>query len=339
MIKNNKKVQGVHITIIGGGTGPFTINQALKSYAFVSAIPGMWDDGGSTGILRDEMGVLPPGDARQALVSLADNETMRTFFNHRLQKGAYENHAIGNLFLSGLEELTGSFAKAVETAGELLKIRGEVIPVTTDKVHLCLRQKNGEIIRGEHHLDEAAGKNYFEKGIRPDLFLDPEASINPNAKYAIEHSDLVVFCPGTLYTSVGPHFLVKGMVEALKNSKAKKVYVSNLMTIQGQTDNFKVIDHVDALEALANQPIFDYVVYNNRKPSRTLLERYGKEGETLVAFSPDDFAGKPYEAIGATLISDMIYKQNPNDKLDRTLIRHNGDTVARLLMSIAFKPK
>ncbi len=340
MSKSFKRTEGIRIVTIGGGTGPFAINQALKSYAFVSAIPGMWDSGGSTGILRDELGALPPGDARQALVSLADNETMRTFFNHRLHGGPYENHAVGNIFLAGLEELTGSFAKAIEMASELLKIRGEVIPVTTNKVHLCLRQENNEIIQGEHIIGEqCTGKNFFNRGIKPNLFLEPEAIINPKAKFAIEHADVVVFCPGKLYSSVAPHLLIKGLLDALKSSKAKKVYVCNLMTLSGQTDNFNVVDHVDALEALVGQSVFDYVVYNSERPSMPLLQRYVSEGESFVTFSPEDFKGEKYEAIGAPLLSHKVHKQSPNDLLQRTLIRHDGDSVARLLMSIAFRPR
>src|SRR5664280_2167600 len=117
-----EQFEGIHIVTIGGGTGPFAINQYLKSYAHITGIPGMWDNGGSTGILRDEMGVLPPGDARQALVSLAENNGMRDFFNHRLENGPCKKHAVGNIFLAGLEELTGSFAKAIEMAGDVLNI-------------------------------------------------------------------------------------------------------------------------------------------------------------------------------------------------------------------------
>jgi uncharacterized cofD-like protein len=335
-----KKSEGIRIVTIGGGTGPFAVNQALKSYAFVSTIPGMWDSGGSTGILRDEMGVLPPGDARQALVSLADNEKMRAFFNHRLNQGEYAKHAVGNILLAGLEELTGSFAEAIEMASELLKLRGEVLPVTTNKSHLCLRLKSGEIIKGEHIIgEECAGRDFFPYGGQPKLYLEPEAEINPKAAHAIEHADLVVVCSGKLYSSVGPHFLVKGMKEALLNSNAKKVYISNLMTLHGQTDNFTVTDHVDALESLAQAEIFDYVVYNNEKPSAYLLKRYASEGETFVNFKAEDFKNKHYEAIGAPLLSHKAHHVSDNDLLKRTLIRHDGEKVARLLMSIAFNPR
>lgn len=335
-----KKPEGIRIVTIGGGTGPFAVNQALKSYAFVSTIPGMWDSGGSTGILRDELGVLPPGDARQALVSLAENEKMRAFFNHRLHQGEYAKHAVGNILLAGLEELTGSFAQAIEMASELLKLRGEVLPVTTNKCHLCLRLKNGEVIKGEHIIgEECAGKDFFTYGEKPNLFLEPNAEINPKAAEAIERADLIVFCAGKLYSSVAPHFLVKGMREALQNSKARKAYVCNLMTLPGQTDNFSVADHVAALEAIAGEKLFDYVVYNTEKPSTYLLKRYASEGESVVKYTMKDFVGKHYQAIGAPLLSHKSHQTNANDLLKRTLIRHDGEHVARLLMSIAFNPR
>lgn len=334
-----QRFEGIHIVTIGGGTGPFAINQHLKSYAHVTAIPGMWDNGGSTGILRDEMGVLPPGDARQALVSLADNDGMRNFFNHRMQKGPCRNHAVGNIFLSGLEEVTGSFAKAVEMASQFLNIRGEVIPVTTDKVDLCLRQPDGKIIRGEKPLgEECLGRGYFKKNVKPDLFLDPTATLNSKARTAIENADLIVVCPGKLYSSVGPHFLVKGLNEALKSATGKKVYICNLMSLPGQTDNLSVVDYVDALEKLAGQPVFDYVIYNNQRPDPELLKLYANEGEVFVEYEPVDFKNKNYEAIGSPLLGG-VYTQKPGDLLKRTLIRHDGEKVARLLMSIAFKPR
>lgn len=340
MKSNMTKPEGIRVVTIGGGTGPFAVNQSLKSYAFVSTIPGMWDSGGSTGILRDEMGVLPPGDARQALVSLAENEKMRAFFNHRLNQGDYQKHAVGNILLAGLEELTGSFAEAIEMASEILKLRGEVLPVTTNKSHLGLRLEDGTVIKGEHIIgEECAGKGFFTYGKKPDLFLDPQATINPKAAQAIDHADIIVVCSGKLYSSVGPHMLVNGMVEALKKSKAKKVYVCNLMTLAGQTDNFTVADHVQALESLAGTQLFDYVVYNTEKPSSYLLSRYASEGETFVKYSVKDFLKKHYHAVGAPLLSHKTIQHNPNDLLKRTLIRHDGEKVARLLMSIAFNPR
>ncbi len=335
-----KKQEGIRIVTIGGGTGPFAVNQALKSYAFVSTIPGMWDSGGSTGILRDELGVLPPGDARQALVSLAENEKMRAVFNHRLNDGVYEKHAVGNILLAGLEEMTGSFAEAIAMASEILKLHGEVFPVTTDKCNLVLKLPTGDTVEGEHIIgEECDGKDFFPKGEVPRLFLDPSADINPKAASAIENADLVVFSAGKLYSSVAPHLLIKGMIDALKKTKAKIVYVCNLMTLSGQTDTFTVADHVDALEAIVGTELFDYVVYNNEKPSTYLLKHYATEKESYVEFSEESFVGKHYKAVGAPLLSHKTHHAEKKDFLKRTLIRHDGEKVARLLMSLVFNPQ
>lgn len=334
----SKKPEGIRIVTIGGGTGPFAVNQALKSYAYVTTIPGMWDSGGSTGILRDELGVLPPGDARQALVSLAENEEMRAVFNHRLNGGEYEKHAVGNILLAGLEEMTGSFAKAISMASEILKLRGEVIPVTTDKCDLVLTLSSGEIIRGEHIIgEECEGKEYFVKGTVPQLSLTPTAQINPKAVSAIENADLVVFSAGKLFSSVAPHLSVNGMIDALKHTNAKIVYVCNLMTLPGQTDGFTVTDHADMLEAIAGTRLFDYVLYNNEKPSAYLLKHYATEQESYVEYAKKDFEGKQYKAIGAPLLSHKTHHTEKKDFLKRTLIRHDGDKVARLLMRVVFE--
>lgn len=333
-----KKQEGIRIVTIGGGTGPFAVNQALKSYAFVSTIPGMWDSGGSTGILRDELGVLPPGDARQALVSLAENEKMRAVFNHRLNDGVYEKHAVGNILLAGLEEMTGSFAEAISMASEILKLHGEVLPVTTDKCNLVLTLPNGEVIEGEHIIgEECDGKDFFTKGKVPNLSLNPAAVINPKAASAIENADLVVFSAGKLYSSVAPHLLIDGMIAALQKTKAKIVYVCNLMTLSGQTDSFTVTDHAEALEAIAGTKLFEYVVYNNEKPSAYLLKHYATEKEAYVEFTKKEFEGKHYKAVGAPLLSHKTHHAEKKDFLKRTLIRHDGEKVARLLMSLAFE--
>jgi uncharacterized cofD-like protein len=197
---------------------------------------------------------------------------------------------------------------------------------------------DGTIIEGENLLgEECAGKNYFIKNVTPDLFFDSKAKLNSKAGDAIKNADLIVFCPGKLYSSVGPHLLINGMNETLKSSRAKKVYICNLMSLPGQTDDFSVADYADALEKLAGYPFLDYVIYNNQRPDQNLLKHYASEGEAFVEFSPEDFKGKHYEAVGAPLLGG-VFKQNSNDLLKRTLIRHDGEKVARLLMSIAFKP-
>ncbi len=225
-----KKVD-VKIAVIGGGTGSFTLLSQLKRYTQnISALVNMADDGGSTGVLRDELGVLPPGDVRQCLVALGESERLRDLFSYRFEEGTFEGHAFGNLFLTALEKMTGSFASAVETAADVLKITGEVHPVTLDKVTLVMKQTNGIVTEGEFKIGDAD----FGASKRPEMTLVPDAALNPNARQSIMEADIVVIAPGNMYGSLAPALVVPGMSEALNATQAKKVYVCNLVTKPGK---------------------------------------------------------------------------------------------------------
>ncbi len=330
------------VVVIGGGTGTFTVLTALKYYARnVTAIVNMVDDGGSTGKLRDELGVLPPGDLRQSLVALsASSEELRDLFNYRFPPGsAFAGHSFGNLFVAALEDSTGSIADAVRVAGDVLAIEGEVIPATTDNVRLVLETSDGRTIRGEDSIGEgSATDQLFIKGQHHRLYLDPAATLNPDAIRAIREADLIVIAPGKLYSSILPSFLIKGMKEALRDAKGKKIYICNLMTQFKQTAGFNVQDFAAEIERYAGGPILDYVIYNTERPSKQLLNRYALEGEREpVAFSTDYLAEQHYTPVGEPLISRTAVTRNPNDTmLKRTLIRHDSDKLARLIMRIYF---
>jgi uncharacterized cofD-like protein len=299
----------------------------------------MIDDGGSTGILRDELGVLPPGDVRQSLVALSSSsQVLRDLFNYRFPEGTFEGHAFGNLFLSALEKVTGSFAKAVHVAGQILSIQGTVLPASTDDARLILETNTGRIVRGEDQIGEGpADDQLFVKGEPHKLYLEPRARINPRAKRAITEADLIVIAPGKLYSSIIPSFLIEGMGEALRNAPGKKVYVCNLMTRPTQTAGFNVEDFASELERYAGGPFLNYVIYNTERPSASLLKRYALEGEDPVVFTLNTLQKKHYQAIGEPLIAQNTPTQNPHDKLlKRTLIRHDSDKVARLIMRIYF---
>jgi uncharacterized cofD-like protein len=328
-----KQPQGIKAVVIGGGTGTFMVLSALKHYIpNLSAIINMVDDGGSTGVLRDELGVLPPGDIRQALVALSSSsETVRELFNYRFGEGTFEGHAFGNLLLTALEKITGSFAEAVKTAGQVLDINGQVIPVTTDDVRLCYKDRQGNVVVGEKTVTQS----FFAKGEHPEIFLRPHATLNPEAAKAIKQADLIIIGPGNVYSSLIPTLLVDGMGDALRSAKGKKIYVCNLVTKPGQTDGFKVHDFAASLERYAGGPIFDYVVYNTAKPAQELLDNYAKEGELWVEIDKGAFTKAHYQAVGENLISKKIHVQNPNDKfLQRTLIRHDNDKLARIFMRL-----
>lgn len=326
---------GVRIAVIGGGTGSFTLLSSLKNYTrHITALVNMADDGGSTGQLRDELGVLPPGDIRQCLVALSESERVRDLFNYRFEEGTLEGHAFGNLFLTALEKMTGNFAEAVETAADVLNITGSVYPVTLDKVTLVMHQSDGKVTEGEFQIGHAD----FGKFPRPEMELSPKAELNPAAREAILKADLVVIAPGNLYGSLAPALIVPGMAEALNETDAKKLYVCNLVTKPGQTDGFDVCDFAEEIERFGKFKL-DYVLYNDAKPSQDLLDRYAKEGEYWVTYDTARLSEAHFQAVGGHFVSPE--RHAPAQKSDpiaatRTLIRHDADAIAKRLMKIYF---
>ena len=325
----------IKVAVIGGGTGSFMVLSGLKNYTKkIAALVNMADDGGSTGILRDEFGALPPGDVRQCLVALSRIPEMRDLFSYRFDSGqGLSGHAFGNLFLTALEKMTGDFGRAVDLAGDMLNIVGIVEPITLSNVRLGLRDKNGKETIGEFNISE---KNFSSS--RPDFFLTPEAEANQLALQAIKEADIVVISPGNLYGSLAPALIVPGIGEALIETQARVVYIANLMTKPGQTDGFDVFDYADEIERLAGGNILDTVLLNTQKPSEDLLNKYAKDGEKPLAMNVKKIKGKKYEIIGRNLLSDTLWS-NPNksDPLaqSRTLIRHDSDLVARAIVSLA----
>ncbi len=326
---------GAKIVVIGGGTGSFTVLSGLKNYAQnITALVNMVDDGGSTGQLRDEFGVLPPGDVRQCLVALSDSERVRDLFNYRFNEGSLKGHAFGNLFLTALQKMTGSFAEAVELASEVLNITGRVEPITLTDVKYCMKIGHGETIRGQFDIS-----NVDLKGELPTIWLEPEAILNPAAERAILEADMLVIAPGNLYGSLAPVLAVKGLREVLQSSPAKKVYICNLVTKPGQTDTFNVIDFANEIERLAGASFLDYIIYNTAEPSADLLEKYAHEGEYAVRYDSKLFDGVHYKVRGADVLSPTIWHGDiSGDTIAyaRTLIRHDGDKLARQLMRIYF---
>lgn len=307
--------------IIGGGTGTFTVLSALKKHhVYLSAIVSMADDGGSTGILRDQYGVLPPGDVRRALVALSeDSGTLRKLFNFRFKNGDLAGHSFGNLFLSALEKIKGNFAEAVEEASKILNVKGSVIPVTLNGVRLCARLEDGTIIKGETNIDIPGNRSLspIDK-----MWLSPEAQINPSARKAIANADVIVMGPGDLYTSIIPNLLVRGMPEAISASKAKKAYICNLMTKFGETQNFISDDFVREIEHYLEDGILDVVILNKKKPLKRILEQYKQDKSEFVEISQaSSIKNHPH-----FILADLI---------DRgTLVRHDPKKLAVALLSL-----
>ncbi|MEK9178813.1 MAG: gluconeogenesis factor YvcK family protein [Patescibacteria group bacterium] len=312
------------IVVIGGGTGTFVALTGLKRHPYdLTAIVTMMDSGGSSGRLRDELGVLPPGDIRQCIVALSTStRLLRKMFNYRFEEGGLTGHTFGNIFLSTLEKSTGSIKKAIEEVGKILRIQGEVVPVTFDKTELCVELADGRIIKGETHIDVVEG---VEKRARiKDAFLTPKVSANPDAVSAILNADFVLIGPGDLYTSIIPNLLVKGIKEALSKTSGKVVFVLNLMTKHGQTTDYSAKEHLSDLQKYIGDKTIDYILVNSKKPNNKALVWYEEYGEEPVK---DDLPTKK-NIIRRDLISSFILGQNPGDELKRSIIRHSPKKLA-----------
>lgn len=313
------------VVVIGGGTGNFAVLSGLKGYNVdLTAIVSMADDGGSTGILRDELGVLPPGDVRQCLIALSNSsELMRSLMNYRFENGGLGGHSFGNLFLSALEKVTGSFERAVEEMGRILFIQGKVIPVTTHQVRLKMLLNNRHLLEGEKeiYLSEQIDQGYVS------LYLEPFPQANPLAVDEIKQADLVVMGPGGLHTSLIPNLLVDGISDAIRESKAKKAFVVNLMNRKGQTTGFKASDYLEEVNRFLGKDVFDYILVNGQKPPQELMEVYEKEGELVE----NDLEGERMICVSFLGEPKELARR---DLMKRSLIRHDAKKLAEELMNI-----
>jgi uncharacterized cofD-like protein len=331
------QISGPKIVVIGGGTGSYTVLRSLKNYTSqITALVSMVDNGGSTGQLRDEYGVLPAGDVRQCLVALSNSTlTMRNLFNYRFGEGSFDGHNFGNVFLAAVEKITDDFGQGVTLAGDILNITGRVIPITLDNTNLVLLDGDKEIV-GEHSIDSLILKSK----VKPELTLRPHAWLNPKAKKAIYEADIVVIAPGSLYESLVSSLIVDGVREALNETSAKLVQIVNLVTKPGQTDGWDATDYLNEIERFTGKDSIDYLLYNVTKPSQEMIDQYARDGEYPVTMknAKKINTSTTCKMVGLDLITFYDIPQNPNDKLavERTLIRHDGDKVARQLMKIFY---
>lgn len=313
------------VVVIGGGTGNFVVLRGLKQYPLdLTAIVSMTDDGGSTGILRDELGVLPPGDVRQCLVALSNSSRlMRSLMNYRFENGGLGGHSFGNLLLSALEKVTGSFEKAVEEAGKILYIKGKVIPVTTHQVRLKMVLNDRKVLEGEKeiYLSQEIDQGY------KTIYLEPFPKVNPRVIEEIQNADLIIVGPGGLHTSLIPNLLVEGVCEAISRSDARKVYVVNLMNRKGQTTGYKTSHYLKELVRFMGKDIFDHILINVQKPADHLIEVYAGEGELVENDLEDD------RLIFAELLGRLA-EEPRRDLMKRNLIRHDSKKLAQELMNI-----
>jgi len=311
------KLMAPRLVVLGGGTGLSTLLRGLKKYTpHLTAIVTVTDDGGSSGALRRELGVLPPGDIRNCLVALSEEENlMARLFQYRFPAvGSLSKHSFGNLFLTAMSSLTGGFDTGVERAGEVLAIRGRVLPVTLSSVTLVAKLSDGKAVRGESNIAKSRCQIQELK-----IYPHPPPA-GPKVVEAILSADGIVIGPGSLYTSIIANLLTKGIVQALKRSRAPKIYVCNVMTQPGETTGYTSQDHIDAIEKHFGAGVVDYAVVNSGQISQRLFLRYSKMGSYPVSIN-----GK-WNGRVKVVKKDLISR--------REFARHDPDMLARAVLKI-----
>ncbi len=310
--------QGYKIVAIGGGTGLSTLLRGLKRRTSnLTAIVTVSDDGGSSGRLQKELGVLPPGDIRNCLVALADDEALVTdLFRYRFTEGeGLSGHSFGNLFLAAMSGITGNFDQAIKESSRVLNVVGRVLPATLGVVRLCAELDDGTIVEGESNISAA------KRPIKRVFFEPPAVAPLEEVIAAIREADAIVLGPGSLFTSVVPNFLINRIAREVADAHAVKMYVCNVMTQPGETDGMTAADHVKALLANAGERVCDYVIVNDQPPSR-LLAAYALEGQTPVEADEERIAALGLEPVAAPVIGET------------ETVRHDPDKLATVVLAI-----
>ncbi len=325
------------VVVVGGGTGTHTVLRGLReseSILDISAVVSMADSGGSTGLLRDEFGYLPIGDVRNALTALAANgdtqETLlRQLFLYRFDKGVgLSGHNFGNLFLTALTDILGSEVLAIKATSEILKVAGRVIPVTTDNVELVAGYDDGTVVVGEYGIDEALFAKPSSRII--SLTLTPVAKLHCEAREAIVGADLLVLGPGDLYTSILANCVVNGFSQAVMNTKAKIVYVCNLMSKRGQTTGMHAMEHIaEITKYIGRSP--DVVLVNTDLFQKELIAKYQAEGEHPVL---NNCVDNLYQIKALPFVAKEEVRLQSGDIMKRSLIRHDSNILAKTLINL-----
>ncbi|MBE7380258.1 MAG: YvcK family protein [Leptolyngbya sp. SIO1E4] len=319
LINQRRLSRGPKIVVLGGGTGLSNLLRGLKQFSYnITAIVTVADDGGSSGRLRREIGMLPPGDIRNCLTALADEEKLLTeLFQYRFKAGSgLIGHSFGNLFLTAINEITGDLEQAIAASSKVLAVRGQVLPSTLNDVKLWAELSDGRHIEGESNITKAGGR-ILSIGCTPSR---PQAL--PKAIKAIQEADFIIIGPGSLYTSLIPNLLVPEIVEAIAQHKVPRIYVCNVMTEPGESQGYAVSDHIRAIDQACGLPLFDAVLVQRRSPSQVARERYAKVGAEPVLLDRETVI-----ASGRRIILANVMDEQPNGS-----VRHHPQRLARVLM-------
>ncbi len=313
-------MKGKKLVTIGGGTGMSTMLRGLKKYTEnITAVVAVTDDGGGSGRLREDLGILPPGDIRNCLLALADAEpSMEAVFSHRFSRGTLSGQSVGNLIIAAMNEMYGDMEKAIGRLGEVLAISGRVLPVTTENVHLAATLSDGAVICGESRIGYA--RRAYNSPIEKVSLVPHGARATEAVLSAIDEAEAILLGPGSLYTSVIPNLLVEGISEALKKARAPKIYICNVMEQPGETEGYTAYRHVEAI--LAHGGTVEYAVVNTAPLSAEIMEKYKEDGVGPVAFDEARFRERGIGLIKAPLLEGA-----------GTLARHNPDRLAECLLN------
>jgi uncharacterized cofD-like protein len=317
---------GPRIVVIGGGTGLSVILRGIKRITDnLTAIVTVADDGGGSGILREDLGMLPPGDIRSCILAMADEEgLMQELLRYRFTEGRLEGQSFGNLFIAALNGICGNFEDAVAKTNEILRVRGQVLPVTGKDVRLCAELENGHVICGESKIQPEV---LNQQSPIARVFLTPEKpAANQRALEAIRKADLILIGPGSLFTSIIPNFLVDGITEAIRDALGRKVLICNMMTQPGETDHYSVWDHAEKVAGYLGDHIIEYVIANNMVIDYETRKPYNEDGaEQIVPVEEDK---RKLRENGITLIENNFVE------IKKGYIRHDADRIASVVYGL-----
>ncbi len=316
------------VTVLGGGTGTYVVLSGLKNYSLdLAVIVNMVDSGGSTGRLRDVLKVLPPGDLRQCFLALSEiSDLWRKLFLYRFDSGELKGHNFGNLFFAALEKVCSNYDEVIQAASSFFNIKGQVIPVTYENVHLVADYTDGRTIIGEGNIDANRSDSILIK----DIYLSSPVKATQKAIERVLESEYIIIGPGDIYTSIIPVLLPLGIKEAFLRTDAKIIFIMNLMTKKGQTTNFTASDHVECVEKYLGRSI-DCVLLNSESIPQDIIDYYMRYGEKVVK---DDLDDKKYIIIREDIVDNKPVEFDKNDYIYRSLLRHDSQKLARVLYDI-----
>lgn len=321
-------LKGPKIVVIGGGTGLSTMLRGLKNYTSnITAIVTVGDDGGGSGVLREDLGILPPGDIRNCILALARTEPlMEELLQYRFKDGRLKNQNFGNLFLAAMDGISDNFEDTVQKMSSVLAVKGKVLPVTLEDMVLEAELENGNKVRGESII----GEEVIEQDSRiKKLKIFPEdAKALDDAISAIEDADAIVLGPGSLYTSILPNLLVKDITRSIKKSKALKLYICNIMTQPGETQKFSVSDHIKVIFDHCGRDIIDCVIANEESIHPDLRDKYYAEGSDIVNLDIEEL-----EKLGVDVVKDDL------TETQKTYVRHNAQKLAKIIIETVMERK